>query len=575
VYRRWRPQTFEEIIGQERITRTLQNAIRTNRTSHAYLFAGHRGTGKTTTARILAKALNCANGPTPTPDNTCPQCEAISRGVSMDVIEIDGASNTSVDDVRDLKEKIVLAPTEGRYKVYIIDEVHMLSTSAFNALLKTLEEPPAHAVFVLVTTEPHRIPATVLSRCQRFDFRRVSFKEISGRLKTIAQQDGIKIDDAALAQIARSADGSVRDAESILDQLSAYTDGEINRELVTDVLGLVDDETAAAFAEATLHRDIATALRLAQETADAGKDIRQVLRTLLEHFRDLLMVKTCGSAASEILDAPREWVERLTAQVEGSSVSELLRAVRVLNDASSDARWSTQPRLAFEVALVRLARPEMDPSMEGVLARLDRLERAGPVTPTPPPPAQTRTPAPHAPRPASPTPPRSAPPRPTPHRRPPERADAAGDPAAQAAAVPDGIGAANSPASAVSLTIDDVRRQWARVLEDIKRTKMICHALLIDGTPLEVKGNVLTVGLRSAYAFHADNLNRSENREVVEGALARVLSQPMRFQCCLYDTPPAPPGGAPGEVKGQGGVSLIDRARELFGAEIVEEKPAG
>ncbi|MDR7543767.1 MAG: DNA polymerase III subunit gamma/tau, partial [Armatimonadota bacterium] len=193
VYRRWRPKTFEEIIGQERITRTLQNAIAFGRTSHAYLFAGHRGTGKTTTARILAKALNCANGPTPTPDNTCPQCEAINKGVSMDVIEIDGASNTSVDDVRDLKEKIVLAPTEGRYKIYIIDEVHMLSTSAFNALLKTLEEPPAHTVFVLVTTEPHRIPATVLSRCQRFDFRRVSFREITERLRTIARQDGIQI----------------------------------------------------------------------------------------------------------------------------------------------------------------------------------------------------------------------------------------------------------------------------------------------------------------------------------------------------------------------------------------------
>jgi len=291
VYRRWRPKTFEELIGQERITRTLQNAIRSGRTSHAYLFAGHRGTGKTTTARIFAKALNCAAGPTPTPDNTCPSCTAISRGVSMDVIEIDGASNTSVDDVRDLKEKIVLAPTESRYKVYIIDEVHMLSTSAFNALLKTLEEPPAHAVFVLVTTEPHRIPPTVLSRCQRFDFRRVSFGEITARLRAIAKEEGVVIDDAALAQIARNADGSVRDAESILDQLSAYTDGPIDRDLVTSVLGLVDDDTAAAFAEATIARDVATTLRLAQEATDAGKDVRQVLRTLLEHFRDLLLVK--------------------------------------------------------------------------------------------------------------------------------------------------------------------------------------------------------------------------------------------------------------------------------------------
>ncbi|MCL6553239.1 MAG: DNA polymerase III subunit gamma/tau, partial [Firmicutes bacterium] len=379
LYRRWRPQTFEEIVGQERITRTLQNAIRAGRTTHAYLFAGHRGTGKTTTARLFAKALNCAQGPTPTPCNRCDACEAIARGTSMDVIEIDGASNTSVDDVRDLKEKIVLAPAQSRYKVYIIDEVHMLSVSAFNALLKTLEEPPAHAVFILVTTEPHRIPPTVLSRCQRFDFRRVSFSEIVGRLRTIAQQERLEVDDAALAQIARSADGSVRDAESILDQLSAYADGPIGPDLVTSVLGLVDEETAAALADAVIARDVAAALRLAQDATDAGKDPRQLLRTLLEYVRDLLLAKTCGDDAAAILDAPQERLARLRAQAGSVTIPDLLRAVRVLNEAVVDARWSTQPRLALEVALIRLARPEMDPTLEGVLSRLERLEerRAG------------------------------------------------------------------------------------------------------------------------------------------------------------------------------------------------------
>jgi DNA polymerase-3 subunit gamma/tau len=571
VYRRWRPKTFEEIIGQERITRTLQNAIRSGRTSHAYLFAGHRGTGKTTTARILAKALNCASGPTPTPDNTCPQCIAISQGVSMDVIEIDGASNTSVDDVRDLKEKIVLAPTEGRYKVYIIDEVHMLSASAFNALLKTLEEPPAHAVFVLVTTEPHRIPATVLSRCQRFDFRRVSFPEIVTRLRTIAKQEGLEIDEAALAQIARVADGSVRDAESVLDQLGAYAGGRIDRALVTSVLGLVDEEAALEFAGAVLRRDVAVALRLAQEAADAGKDVRQVLRTLLEHFRDLLLVKTCGPKAAEILDAPQEHYERLAAQVDAASVTDLLRAVRVLNDAASDARWSTQPRLALEVALIRLTRPEMDPSLEGVLARLERLEAgdAGPATA------------------AAASPPPQAAPRPAP-RRPRGTTEPAGlTPAegAPASATPPISPPAPSPDAGTALvTIDEVRRQWARVLEDIKRRKMLCHALLIDGTPLEVTGDLLTVGLRSAYAFHMDNLNKLENREIVEGALAKVLARPLRFKCLLFDQPQtAPPAGETGGGAGPGtdgaqapsaGLSFVERARQLFGAEIVEDRPA-
>ncbi len=562
VYRRWRPKSFEEIIGQERITRTLQNAIRAGRTSHAYLFAGHRGTGKTTTARILAKALNCAHGPTPTPCNACHQCEAIARGVSMDVIEIDGASNTSVDDVRDLKEKIVLVPTEGRHKVYIIDEVHMLSTSAFNALLKTLEEPPAHAVFVLVTTEPHRIPATVLSRCQRFDFRRVSFSEITARLRTIADQEGIAIDDAALAQVVRSADGSVRDGESVLDQLSAYTGGQVDRDLVISVLGLIDDDVASAFADATLDRDMAAAMRLAQETADSGKDIRQVLRTLLEQFRDLLIVKTCGQAASEILDAPAERLARIASQAERASVSDLLRAVRVLNEALSDARWSTQPRLALEVALIRLARPEMDPSLEGITARLERLE-TGSVAPPPGAPAAappaTRhpaTPRPATPHPATPGPaaPGPATPRPAPpHSDTPPRA-----------------------ASAGSITIDDVRRQWARVLEDIKRVKMLCHALLIEGTPLEVNGTTLVVGLRSGYNFHLDNLHRAENREVIEGALSRVLSQPLRFRACLHDAPAAGGDAAPGtdaapEHPSAVKASLVDRARELFAADIVEE----
>ncbi|MDR7520409.1 MAG: DNA polymerase III subunit gamma/tau [Armatimonadota bacterium] len=566
VYRRWRPQSFEEIIGQERITRTLQNAIKASRITHAYLFAGHRGTGKTTTARILAKALNCASGPTPTPDNTCPQCQAIARGTSMDVIEIDGASNTSVDDVRDLKEKIVLAPTEGRYKVYIIDEVHMLSVSAFNALLKTLEEPPAHAVFVLVTTEPHRIPATVLSRCQRFDFRRVSFREIAARLRTIAQQEGIAIDDAALAQIARSADGSVRDAESMLDQLSAYAAGAIDRTLVTEVLGLVAEDVAAAFADAVLRRDVAAALRLAQEAADAGKDIRQVLRALVEHFRDLLLVKTCGPLAAEILDAPEDHYTRLAGQVEEATVADLLRAVRVLGDASSDARWSTQPRLALEVALVRLARPEMDPTLESVLARLDRLEAAANPAPASRPAAGSSPESP-APRAAPASPPGTPPPPATPKSRPERPAE---------------------PASSL-VTIDEVRRQWARVLEDIKRTKMICHALLIDGTPLEVAGDTLVVGLRSAYTFHMENLNRPENREIVEQALTKVLARPLRFRCQLFEAVPPTSGEAPAAAAGEDatpasatdggkiedGSPFIERARELFGARIVNERPAG
>ncbi|HXF82451.1 MAG TPA: DNA polymerase III subunit gamma/tau, partial [bacterium] len=367
-YRKWRPQTFEALIGQERVTRTLQNAIRANRVVHAYLFAGHRGTGKTTTARILAKALNCQAGPTPEPDNTCPNCQAISGGYAVDVIEIDAASNRGIEEVRELRDRIRLAPTEGRYKVYIIDEAHMLTTEAANALLKTLEEPPAHAVLILVTTEPHRLPPTILSRCQRFDFRRVSQREIVARLRTIAATEGFQIEDAALTLIAAAADGSVRDAESILDQLVSYTEGPIGVADVQAVLGILSADVALRLGEALLARDAAAALALAGQVIDEGKDIRQVLRTLLDHFRDLLVLKV--GAAADLLDTTAERLHALHAQAASVELEEILRALSILAAAESEVRWSPQMRLLLEIALLRVCRPEMDPTAEGLRARL-------------------------------------------------------------------------------------------------------------------------------------------------------------------------------------------------------------
>ncbi|HEU4798532.1 MAG TPA: DNA polymerase III subunit gamma/tau, partial [bacterium] len=372
-YRKWRPKSFEEIIGQERVTRTLQNAIRTNRVVHAYLFAGHRGTGKTTTARILAKALNCVQGPTPTPDNTCPNCEAIGGGYSVDVIEIDAASNRGIEEIRELRDRIRLTPTEGRYKVYIIDEAHMLTTEAANALLKTLEEPPAHAVLVLVTTEPHRLPPTILSRCQRFDFRRVSQKEIVARLRHIAQTEGFSIEEPALVLIGAAADGSVRDAESILDQLAAFAEGPITPQDVQAVLGMVAEEVALRFTAGIITRDARSCLDLVNQTINEGKDVRQVMRTLIDHFRDLLVLKT-GNAA-DVLDTTEQRLRALQQQSEETNVEDILRALNVLSAAEAEARWSPQPRLLLEIALIRLCRPEMDPTLEGLRTRLTALEQ--------------------------------------------------------------------------------------------------------------------------------------------------------------------------------------------------------
>ena len=551
-YRKWRPQSFDELIGQERVTRTLQNAIRTNRVVHAYLFAGHRGTGKTTTARILAKALNCVQGPTPTPDNTCPNCEAIGGGYSMDVIEIDAASNRGIEEIRELRHRIRLAPTEGRYKIYIIDEAHMLTTEAANALLKTLEEPPAHAVLVLVTTEPHRLPPTILSRCQRFDFRRVSQKEIIARLSTIAQTEGFRIDDAALTLIASAADGSVRDAESILDQLVSFAEGPISSQDVQAVLGILAEEVALRLAGSIIARDAAACLDLVGQVINEGKDVRQVLRTLLDHFRDLLVLKT--GTAGEVLDTTEQRLRALQQQVPSTSVEEILRALNVLSAADSEARWSPQPRLLLEIALIRLCRPEMDPTLEGLRMRLSALEQrlgegAAPtpqrVPPASAPPVRELTPkSPVKPAPKDPT-------------------NAAPEPAV--------VAVVETP-QAVAVALEDVRRSWARILEEVKKTKMFCHALLIEGVPLGVDGDYLIIGLRSGYNFHLDHLHRPENRTVVEGAIERVLQQHLRLRCTMLDGDDEP------HMSGQAVTAQTDpvvaKAMQLFGAEVVEIKDA-
>jgi len=555
-YRKWRPKSFEEIIGQERVTRTLQNAIRTNRLVHAYLFAGHRGTGKTTTARILAKALNCVAGPTPTPDNTCPNCEAIGGGYSVDVIEIDAASNRGIEEIRELRDRIRLAPTEGRYKVYIIDEAHMLTTEAANALLKTLEEPPAHAVLVLVTTEPHRLPPTILSRCQRFDFRRVSQKEIVARLRHIAQSEGFAVEEPALVLIGAAADGSLRDAESILDQLAAFAEGPITPADVQAVLGMVAEEVALRFTAGIIARDARSCLDLVNHTINEGKDVRQVMRTLLDHFRDLLVLKT--GTAGDVLDTTEQRLRALQQQAQEATIEDILRALAVLSAAEAEARWSPQPRLLLEIALIRLCRPEMDPTLEGLRTRLTAIEqRLGQASP---PPAQPKP----APPKSVPTPPsseaRSAPrTAPKPGTKGPMNADAL---PAVAAVVETPIEAA--------VAIEDVRRQWARILEEVKRTKMFCHALLIEGVPLQVDGGHLVIGLRTGYNFHVENLHRPENRAVVEGALERVLQHRLRLRCTVLDgtteLPPAQPAAETDPV--------VAKALQLFGGQVVEIKDA-
>ena len=358
LYRKYRPQGFDEVDGQEHVTRTLRNAIRLGQIAHAYLFAGPRGTGKTSTARVLASALNCAQGEGPTPDpcRVCDRCVGIRQGSALDVIEIDAASNRGIDEIRALRERVQYAAAEGRYKVYIIDEVHMLTPEAFNALLKTLEEPPAHVIFVMCTTEPHKLPPTILSRCQRFDFHRLPLEAITKRLQAIAQHEKLTADAEALALLARAADGSMRDGISLLDQAATYADAKITAQDVQAMLGGVEADLLLGLADAMAERDLGKAFGLIADAVNLGKDMRQVTTELIAHLRGLLMASG-GERGRALLEVPADLAERMVEQAKRFDMAGLTEALRHLAETEKDMRYSSHPRLLLELAMVRLCAP--------------------------------------------------------------------------------------------------------------------------------------------------------------------------------------------------------------------------
>ncbi len=371
--RKWRPQKFSELIGQEPIVRTLTNAIRSGRISHSYLFSGTRGVGKTTTARIFAKALNCIDGPAPEPCDRCEFCVEIREGRNVDVLEIDGASNTGVADVRDIIENIRYATAACRYKVYIIDEVHMLSRSAFNALLKTLEEPPPKVVFLFATTEQHKIPETILSRCQRFEFKPLSQRQMVRQMEAICKHDGIQIDQASLEEIAKTGAGSMRDAQSLLDQVVAFSGREVNSGAVEAALGIVGQKVLERFVDGVSQRDAGNLLEQVQEIAANGKDLHFFCRDLIEYFRNLLVVKA-SRKPEQLINTYVCNLEALKRQAESFHPDELHQMFRVLARVETEMRFSSLPQAAFEMAVLRLTdvRPFRD--IDGLLEKINRLE---------------------------------------------------------------------------------------------------------------------------------------------------------------------------------------------------------
>lgn len=385
LYRKFRPDTFEEVKGQEHIVTTLKNQIQAERIGHAFLFCGTRGTGKTTVAKILARAVNCEHPVNGSPCNECAACKAIRSGTSMNVIEIDAASNNGVDNIREIREEVAYRPTEGKYKVYIIDEVHMLSTGAFNALLKTLEEPPSYVIFILATTEAHKIPVTILSRCQRYDFRRISIDTIAGRLRELMDKEGVQAEEKALRYVAKAADGSMRDALSLLDQCIAFYLGqELTYDKVLEVLGTVDTEVFSRLLRQVLAGNVTGCIYILEELLVNGKELTQFVADFTWYMRNLLLVQTSDNA-EEVLDVSSENLQALKEESKMVNTDTLMRYIRVFSELSNQLRYSTQKRVMVEIGLIKLCKPAMETGMDSVLDRIrvleEKMEKGIPMMP--------------------------------------------------------------------------------------------------------------------------------------------------------------------------------------------------
>ena len=504
LYRKWRPQTFEDIIGQRHITQTLINAISLNRISHAYIFSGPRGVGKTTTARILAKSLNCEKGPTPHPCNKCERCIRITNGYSMDVMEIDGASNNGVDSIRELRNKVNFAPAEGKYKIYIIDEVHMLSQGAFNALLKTLEEPPSHVIFIFATTDPHKIPSTILSRCQWFNFRRISLADIMAKLKMIVEDEKLNIDDKTLNIIARSSTGSMRDAESALDQIIAYCGKDITSQSVREVLGIIEEEVFFEFLEAIIKNETLKGIEIINRTSDLGEDASQFIKNLMEYVHNLSLAKVCQKEILNLKGIFTEDRERLLKQSKTIKLEKLFNIVDYLAETERKMRYTRHPWILLEMLVVKFTAGEnyslkevekekdehsLDFSVKKDVTKLSK-KNAGTKKEVPP-----------------------------------------------KKKIRDKVKTKEgSSIQAKEVSTDlNFNQAWTTILNKIKKTKMAVYSFIIANNLVTIENDKLIIGFNKKYTFHKESLEKQNNKILLQDLIKEETGRILAVECIIND----------------------------------------
>ncbi len=521
LYRKYRPQAFDEVVGQDAVVRTLKNAIASGQVRQAYLFAGPRGTGKTSLARILAKALNCAQGPTPTPDKICNACVTIAAGTSLDVVEMDAASQRGIDDIREIRERVVLQPVEGRYKVYILDEAHQLTEAAWNALLKLIEEPPPHLVFVFCTTDLAKVLPTVRSRCQTFVFSRPRLPDLVRLLRTVADGEGFEAPDAALSLIARAARGSFRDAVSTLDQLAAATEGKITVQAVLQLLGAVEEDALFRLCDLIVDRDTAGALVFVEELSELGQDLGRLVTDLLEHLRHLMLVQHMGEVP-ETLPVTEETRERLRAQANQLGEATVLRLCDLLAVAVEDMRQGGDPRLPLELALVKVTRPGADLSAESISYRLEQLEQRGPSGPAP---------AAHVP--------------------------------VSDTAVSDTPAPAPEPPS---IELEQLQEVWQRSVIPAVQTRAIHAAPVIgEARPAALEGDRLTLEFPRSADFHR-KLAEEKYESLLRDALYEVTGRKLELAFVLGEN-----GGEPQKEEPATEEDLVALVKETFDAREMEE----